>query len=138
MSKNENTKFHSPDSAEMLVWIEHMYSLGPRRPGTKPDLACEDYLEGMLREAGLSDVRKEPIPIRVWEADSYCLSISCPPAAFDEVPAFCIPYTAFTPPEGVQGRLVYVPDNSLANSLSGSWKGKIVVADIEFPKLDPN
>jgi hypothetical protein len=137
MNGNSDTPFHAPDSGEMLQWIAHMYSLGPRRPGTKPDLVCENYLEMMLKESGFSNVRKDPIPIRVWEADNYNLSLTHPSGIVEEIPAFYIPYTEFTPTEGIRGRLVYVAGNEIAKIMSGSWKDKIVVADIAFPRLDP-
>ncbi len=130
------TDSYAPNSREMFQWIEDIFNLGPRRPGTAPDLAGEDYLATKLVEAGLSDVRKEPIPIRVWEADKHSFSIVNPYGTVEEIPSFYIPYTQFTPEQGVRGRLVYVPDNIVTLSLADSWKGKIVVTDIEFPQLD--
>lgn len=133
-----NNGFRVPHADRIFAWIERMYALGPRRIGTGAGLACEDFLAGELEKAGLQNVRKDPIPIRVWEADAYALGVRPPGApGFQDVPAHYIPYTAFTPDRGVEGELLYVKFRDPAARLI-SWKGRIVVADIEFPGLDMN
>lgn len=127
-------KYEGPEAPdEMFGWIEDMYALGPRRPGTEPAHRCEDYLADTLKKIGFKNVRKDPISIRVWQADRYKLTAG---ASDSDVPAHYIPYTAFTPPEGVEGKLLYVKPRDAASRLLGSWKDRIVVADIRFPKLD--
>ncbi|HOX28260.1 MAG TPA: M28 family peptidase [bacterium] len=136
--KNRDVReYNLPSTEEMMGCIEDMFAFGPRRIGTPPDLKCEDYLADALRASGFENVRKDPIPVRVWEAKDYKLSVrSASEKEFEAVPAFYIPYTAFTPAEGVDGELLYVEPFDAADHLLKNWKGKVVVANIRFPKLD--
>ena len=129
--------FFMPARDEVVGWIRDMYELGPRRPGTHADHLCENYLLDHLQKLGLTDVRKEPIPMKVWEGNDSCLRIRNKSSdKYHEIPAFQIPYTAFTPSQGVTGRLLYVNSLGLPAPGTTNWKGRIVVADIGFPTVD--
>lgn len=128
-------EFIIPSTDEIFRWIEEMYSIGPRRAGTAGGHRCEDYLANALSEIGFSDIKKDPIPMRVWEAEDYALSLnSC--GAREEIPSHYIPYTAFTGDDGVEGQLLYATTADAALRRNERWDGRIVVAAIKFPKLD--
>lgn len=133
---SDSMKFHLPKQEEVFGWVEDMYALGPRRPGTAADRKCEDYLVKKLKELGLKNVRKEAILIRVWEANKYELRVGEALDAVKPAPAFYIPYTAFTPAKGVEAELVYGAPEDVGKAESRKWKGRVVVADINFPDLD--
>lgn len=134
---NAGHECRMPAEDEMMQWISDMFSMGPRRAGTEEDHRCEDYLAGALREMGLENVHKDPIPIRVWRAEKQQLMIGGRDgASLREAAAHYIPYTQFTPETGVEGRLMYVGRMDALMRLFESWRGRIIVADIHFPKLD--
>jgi hypothetical protein len=125
-----------PSQDEMFNVIKDLYALGPRRAGTDADHRGEDYLADALRAAGFENVRKDPIPMRVWQAEDYKLSIRYKGEAdFAEVPAFYIPFTQFTPAQGVEGRLLFVDPFDPGARVFKKWKGRVIVADIKFPEL---
>jgi peptidase M28-like protein len=116
------------DTEQMLGWIEAQTGLGPRRPGSPAGRRNETNLAETLAGFGCQDVRLEPIPVTHWDAREWSLE----PGEGEPIPSFPIPYCAFTPEAGVEGRLVF------ANSRGGGrdWRGAIVVAEIAFPQLE--
>jgi hypothetical protein len=120
-------------SSELMGWIREMASFGARRAGSPAGLANEDYLVAKLTEFGLERIRKEPIPVEHQRVDSSLVEIDGG-AGFRPFEAQWIPYCRFTPPEGIDSRLVYASPGALAHL--ESWKGKVVVTDIGFPPLD--
>lgn len=118
---------------EMMGWIREMASFGARRAGSPAGLANEDYLFGKLKEFGLCHIRKEPIPVECYQPEKSFVEIEtgAGPKLFE---AQWIPYCRFTPPEGLESRLVYADPNAFMHS--GSWEGRVVVTDIGFPMLD--
>lgn len=124
-------------TGEMMKWIGDMYAMGPRRAGTDEDHRCEDYLAAALRDFGFDNVHKDPIPMRVWRAAEAKLQIDAADGkSFRDVEAHYIPYTKFTPDDGVEGRLLYVNRMDALTRPFDDWRGRVVVADIRFPKLD--
>jgi hypothetical protein len=122
------------DTDEMVKWIDEQMSLGPRRAGSEAGLRNEVRLERKLRELGLVNVRREAINVEHWEPQSTQLAIldfSAYPQPLDASP---IPYTAFTAPGGIVAPVVIANRKSFFNF--GDWRGKIVVAEIEFPKIN--
>ena len=72
----------------------------------------------------------DPIPITVWSASEWSLK-----AGDEEVPCFFVVNTAFTGPDGVKGPLAYVGTGTAKDYARVDVSGKIVVADVPFPKL---
>jgi len=136
MRNSDVSGFEVPDRDVIFGWIKDMYGLGPRRPGTEADHRCEDYLAGRLEEMGFSDVKKDPIPIRVWEAREFKLEVAARGAGFEQVESHFIPYTTFTPESGVEAEMVYVSPKQPQGRALKNVRGKIVVTDIEYPQLD--
>lgn len=120
-------------SSEMMGWIREMASFGARRAGSPAGLANEDYLIKKLREFGLSDVRKEPIPVECFQPEKSRVEVHTG-TAWKPLAAQWIPYCQFTPLEGIESNLVYADSKAFIHS--GDWSGKVVVTDIEFPLLD--
>lgn len=111
----------------MMGWVRELAGCGARRAGSPAGHAAEEWLADRLRSFGLTDVRKEPIPVEAWTADDVKLEVNGRAFA-----AQWIPYCQFTP--GLEAPLVYV--DSDAWFPSGDWAGKVVVTDIGFPALD--
>ena len=121
------------DSEQMFGWIRDQVSMGARRAGSAADRQNEDYIEAHLRDFGLEKVRREPIPITHWAAETHSVEID-DGSGFEQVDSFPIPYSAFTAPEGREARLVFADPATLWHR--ADWKGAIVVTEIGFPDLD--
>lgn len=125
------------DADEMMGWIGEIVARGPRRPGTPADLAVEADLAARLEAFGYEAVRREPIPIPVWEEGEASLTVAterpgATPGPFaPEVQA--IPHAAPTPGGGVEGPLLFV--ESTRSVPSHAWRGAIVVAEVGFPAI---
>ena len=121
------------DQEQMFQWIKDQVSMGARRAGSAADRQNEDYIEAHLRDFGLEKVRREPIPITHWAAQTHSVEID-DGSGFKRVDAFPIPYSAFTAPEGKEARLVFADRDTLWHR--ADWEGAIVVTEIGFPELD--
>jgi hypothetical protein len=117
----------------MFQWVKDMANLGPRRAGSEPGHRCENYLLEKLIEFGLKNVHKEQINVEYWEAQKSSVEIF-DGTEFKMLPSQWIPYAAFTEENGIEAELVYADPSKFIQG--GNWKGKIVVTDICFPKLD--
>lgn len=129
----ENITSNSFDTSLMMEWIKDMSSFGPRRAGSPAGHKNEDFLMEQLRNFGLEDVHKEPIPVVYRETQKAVLEID-EGEGFKPIKAQWIPFSAYTPEQGIEGNLVYANPGKLFQG--GDWKGKIVVTDICFPMLD--
>lgn len=121
------------DEATMSTWIREMTAWGPRRAGSDAGRRCEDYLVSTLQSFGVADVRKEAIPVEVYEVSRFALEVNGG-QGYRAIAGQWIPHCAFTTDDGLTAPLVYADPNKLFQG--GDWKGKIVVADISFPDLD--
>lgn len=119
-----------PDSDTIYSWIETLCKTPHRRPGTPEDLKAEKWIADRFREFGLENVNLDPVEITVWEAKSWELTI-----AGRQISSFYVPNTGFTGPEGVTAPLVYVGTGTAAAFDRVDVSGKIVVAEVTFPKL---
>ncbi len=114
---------------ELFRWVELQVAMGARRPGSSAGRANEDFLFEELRRFGLSEVRREVVPVTHWRCEAASLLVGS-----EEVPVFGIPYTKFSPDEGTTAPLVFAEPKALSSR--ADWRGKIVVAEIGFPQLD--
>ena len=121
------------DEAAMTTWIREMTAWGPRRAGSQAGHHCEDYLVSKLQSFGIADVRKEAIPVEVYEVNRFSLEVNNG-GGYREIEGQWIPHCAFTPDAGLTAALVYADPGKLFQG--ADWKGKIVVTDISFPDLD--
>src|SRR6266436_10197141 len=81
------------DTIEMLAWIRRIVTFGIRRPGYSQSLQVEHWLEETLREFGLAEVRREPVPVNCWEPSTTAITFV---QSALELPCFPVPYTAWT------------------------------------------
>ena len=127
-------KVEAPNSKEILEDIESICKVPHRRIGTKQAHEIEDYLVNRCKELGLESVKKEPVEVIDWSAKNWKLTISTEKDEI-EVPCFYVLNTGFTEEKGVTAPLVYVGTGKEKDFKKIDVKGKIVVADIEFPSL---
>src|SRR5436309_841733 len=92
-------------TAEMLAWIRRIVTFGIRRPGYSQSLQVEHWLEETLREFGLAEVRREPVPVNCWQPSATPIKLG--KAALD-LPCFPVPYTAWTGGAGIEGPMVFL------------------------------
>ena len=123
---------HPFSSGEMCSWIRRIVSFGLRRPGYPQGLEVERFLESCFREFGLEEVRREPVPVQYWEPMRTVLSFS---ATAVDVPCSAIPYTAWTPVEGIKAPTVYLGEGGKADFEAVDLAGKIAVVDARFGAL---
>ena len=93
------------DAGQMLATIQRIVGFGVRRPGYAQSLAVERWLEAAWQEAGLTEVRREPVPVNCWEPTRTALATADDAL---EVPCFPIPYTAWTPTAGLEAQAVFL------------------------------
>jgi hypothetical protein len=129
----EDKKSSFFDASLMMEWIKVMSSFGPRRAGSPAGHKNEDYLMGLLEDFGLETVHKEPIPIVYRETKKAIVELE-EGEVFKPLNAQWIPFSAYTPEQGIVGNLVYADPGKFIQG--GDWKGKIVLTDICFPDLD--
>ncbi|MCJ7446690.1 MAG: M28 family metallopeptidase [Bacteroidales bacterium] len=129
----ENIKGNSFDTSLMMEWVKDISSFGPRRAGSPAGHKNEDFLMGQLTNFGLEAVHKEPVPVVYRETQKAILEID-EGEGFKPLKAQWIPYSAYTPGQGIEGNLVYADPKKILQG--GDWKGKIVLTDISFPVLD--
>lgn len=133
MKPMENPASDYFDKSLMMQWIKDMSDFGPRRAGSPAGHKNEDYLVEKLRGFGIESVHKEPIPIIFRETNQASLEID-EGEGFKPLQAQWIPFSAYTPEQGLEGDLVYADPSKFFQG--GDWKGKIVLTDISFPMLD--
>jgi hypothetical protein len=129
----ESISSNSFDKSLMMDWIKEMSAFGPRRAGSPAGHKNEDYLVEKLIGFGLEDVHKEPVNVIYRETQKAVLELN-EGKGFNPLKAQWIPYSAYTPEEGIEGNLVYADPEKFFQT--GDWKGKIVLTDISFPILD--
>ena len=108
----ENINSNSFDTSLMMEWIKNISSFGPRRAGSPAGHKNEDFLIEQLRNFGLEDVHKEPIPIEYRETKKAVLEID-EGEGFKPIKAQWIPFSAYTPEQGIEGQLIYADPGKL-------------------------
>ena len=119
-----------PDQQTIWSWIEGLCSTTHRRPGTPEGHRAEQWVAERFRELGLEEVRLDPLPITVWSARRWLLTVG-----EETIPSFYVPYTGFTGADGVEAPLVYVGVGKPGAFARHDVAGKLVVADVPFPRM---
>lgn len=134
MTTHESSGLESgaPRLGEMLGWIRQIVGFGTRRPGYPQSLQVEQWLETMLREFGLAEVRREPVPVNYWEPGTAALEF---PKDVGEFPCFPIPYTSWTPAAGIEAPTAFVGEGNPEDFQRVDLQGRIAVADMRFAEL---
>ena len=85
-----------PDTGTIHGWIRQIVEQGIRRPGYPADEWTERFVADRLREAGIDEVRLEPVEVARWELRAARLEVTPtggPPRTLD---CFPVPYAAPT------------------------------------------
>jgi len=117
-----------PNSDEIYSWIEEICQTPHRRPGTPEGLKAEEWVFQKLKELGVKNVTKEPIPIDVWNAEEWSLNVKG-----KIIPSFFCVNTGFTSAQGITAPLVYVGKGRYKDFKKVDVSGKIVVGEVTFP-----
>jgi len=117
--------------------VEHLASLGShplgfRVAGTPEERAATAFIAGELRDAGLSDVVEEPVPVDAWRLEDAYVEVGgrrydC--ASFGGVPE--------TGPRGVRAELVDVGRGGRRQLDRVDVAGKVVLVDWQVQPLWP-
>lgn len=119
-----------PDSATIFSWIQELCRNPHRRPGTEYDHQAEIFVAAKMKEFGLENVTLDPVPMTVWTAQEWSLTVKG-----EKIPSFFVVNTGFTSASGVSAPLVYVGAGEPEVWKKTEVKDKIVVADVTFPYL---
>ncbi len=116
----------------MLNWIREIVAFGIRRPGSEENLAVEQYLKERFREFGLSEVHLEEVAVNHWNLTDSQLLIKQDNRQF---PCYSVPYTAWTPQEGIEAETLFIGDGSAEELQALELRGKIAVMNLRFGDL---
>ena len=111
-----------PGADTIHGWIEEVVSHGIRRPGYEADDWAEGWIADELEEAGIEQVRMEPIEVMRWEPTS-CRLVATPAGGSPkELDCFPVPFSA--PVEGLTAVLAAFDPDAPAGA-----KGKAALVD---------
>jgi Zn-dependent M28 family amino/carboxypeptidase len=130
--KDINPKF--PEKDEILSWIKLICDMGYRRPGSEADHKVEDFLIQILKEFGISEVKKDGLEVPLWEPENWKLIIDLDKKK-EEIPSFFLVYTEFTDSDGISGEIIYVQTGREIDFQKNDVKEKIAVIDFRNPPL---
>ena len=120
------------DTSQMLATIQRIVGFGVRRPGYAQSLAVEQWLEAAWQEAGLTEIRREPVPVNCWEPTRTALATA---DGTLDLPCFPIPYTAWTPAAGLDAPAAFVGNGSADDFKGVELRGRIAVLEARFTEL---
>lgn len=120
---------------EILSWIKKICDMGYRKPGSEADHQVEEFLIQILREFGISDIKRDELEVPLWEPKDWKFLIQLE-QKIEEIPSFFLVYTDFTDTEGVSGELIYVKTGRELDFQNNDVKGKIAVIDFRNPPLN--
>jgi hypothetical protein len=123
-------QIQTPDSATIYAWIKDLCRNPDRRPGTDNGHQAEAWVAEQFKAMGLEQVTMDPVSMTVWTAKQWSLNVDG-----KKIPSFFVVNTGFTGPDGVSAPLVYVGTGREKDFETVDVKGKIVVAEVPFPKM---
>jgi hypothetical protein len=121
-----------PDEAVVWSWLKQLNSFGARLTGNAAHRKAVDFFESELKAIGLETFR-DRLRFARWEAKACELTLLFPNGSSAPLaPASYFPYSGMTPPQGVEGEIVYYrwPPWSFAAAA-----GKIAVVNVTVPSL---
>jgi hypothetical protein len=103
-------------------------SVGQRLAGTPAEARGRDWAVKAMQAAGLTNIRTEPFPLKVWTRGTASLEVTGSHPQTFAVAA--LGYSGATPGEGITAPLVYFADyQALVDAAPGSLAGKIAFID---------
>ncbi|MBW2060568.1 MAG: M28 family peptidase [Deltaproteobacteria bacterium] len=119
-----------PSEDEIFSWIEDVYNLGPRRPGSPADLKAIEYLKNKLSEFGFSEIKVEPYTFDYWEPESWSLTVQTQNKKLGPLACFYVPYSGPTGPNGLSAEMVYAGQGSEEELTAVNVAGKVILVEI--------
>jgi hypothetical protein len=102
--------------------------IGPRLAGSEREAAARDWAVARLTRLGFQNVRIEPFTIDGWVRGEERARLLAPFP--HQLAVTALGYSGPTPPEGIEGELVYFPSlDALRAAPDGSLAGKIAFID---------
>lgn len=123
-----------PSKEEILSWIKSICDMGYRIPGSEAGHKVEDLLVQILKDFGISEVKKDDLDVPLWEPEKWKLIMELDKKK-EEIPSFFLVYTEFTDSDGISGELIYVQTGREIDFQKNEVKGKIAVIDFRNPPL---
>ena len=123
-----------PTKEEILSWIKIICDMGYRRPGSEADHKVENFLVQILKEFGVSDIKRDELEVPLWEPEIWKFVIELNQKK-EEIPSFFLVYTDFTGSEGISGELIYIQSGREIDFQKNDVNGKIAVIDFRNPPL---
>ena len=126
------------DQQYLRYVVEHLASLGShqlgfRVAGTPEERAATSFIASELRDAGLSDVAEEPVPVDAWRLEEAYVELNSG-TRFDCASFGGVPETG---PDGIRGELVDVGRGGRRQLARVDVAGKIVLVDWQVQPLWP-
>ncbi len=115
-------------SAERLMSSTRSIAQWVRLSGTPEEAQAFDWIQQQLDHYGL-DVHRYSFPALVSWPESASLTITTGDGQSLEIPCSTHAFAAQTPPEGLEGDLIYVGSATEANLRRDDVRGKIILAD---------
>ncbi|MCP4750435.1 MAG: M28 family peptidase [Proteobacteria bacterium] len=119
-----------PTEKEIFEWVEDVYNMGERLPGSEADLKTIAYLQAKLREFGFQDVKAEPFVFDYWEPLSHSLRVKSGTGPDRKLTCFYVPYSGPTPSSGISAEMVYLGEATEEDFKGRDVSGKIILVDI--------
>src|SRR2546425_2575647 len=119
-------------TGDMLAWIRRIVAFGIRRPGYSQSLQVEHWLEEALREFGLVEVRREPVPVNCWQPSATVMRFA---EAALELPCFPVPYTAWTANVGIEAPMAFLGEGKPEDFQGHELRGRIAVFEARFGEV---
>ena len=112
-----------------IEWVERLTSeVGPRLAGSAGDRAAGPWGKALLESLGFSNVRIEPVPVKVWERVAESGEVTAP--FRQKLALTALGGSVPTPREGVEAEVVEVASLEALDELlrvsPGACRGKIV------------
>ena len=122
-------------ASQLRKWQRELDRMGLRSPANPANEAYIDLLRERLEAAGVNQLRTERVPITRWTAKDWSLRVADGASPGEVATASFINYSGMTGPDGVTGRLVYVPSGE--TPAPGSLAGCVALFDVPL-RLIPN
>jgi hypothetical protein len=119
-------------AAQLRQWHEELDDMGLRATGSPIHEHYIDVLIARLQQAGVTQVRSEPVPVQKWTAGRWSLESAVQPSEHIATSSY-IPYSGSTPAGGVTGSLARVRRGTAP--APGSLAGKIAVLEVPSPPV---
>ncbi len=114
---------------ETLVGMGSWPGYGFRVAGTPADNAAASFVAAQMKSLGLSDVRKEAVPVDAWNFKGASLQVTASDGTAETFVASSMGGVPGTPKDGLTGEIVYVGRGTPQEYPAGGVAGKLLLVD---------